>query len=104
VRGKIGQYSSIVLICRYALQLIFETFVNMINDTTGSVIFDSVRRVEQILFNICFVSAIYEHHPCSTQNFRDEIRKICVLHFLTARKLKRSTDLYETPTGNQQRE
>ena len=62
VPGNISSYSSRAHICRYARKLRFETFVDMINDKTpGSVIFDSLRCVEQILFNICFVSAICEH-------------------------------------------
>ena len=105
MHSKICQYSSIARICPYALQLRFETFVHTIKyKTKGSVIFYSVRRVEQILFNICFVSAKCEYHPCCIQNFGEEIRKICVLHFLRACKSKRPTDLYEVTTGNQQRE
>jgi len=104
VQGKICQYSSIARICLYALQSGFETFVDTIKDgTTGSVIFDSIRRVEQIIFNICFVPAICEYHPGYIQNFREEIRKICVLYFFRTCKPKGSyrfiRNAYRQPTA-----
>jgi len=70
---------------------------------TGSAIFDSVRRVEQILFNIClclqYVNIILAISRISEKKFEKYM-----LHVLTARKPKRPTNLYEIPTGNQQRE
>lgn len=100
------QYSSIAHTCLYALQLRFETFVDTIKDkTTGSVIFESVRRAEQILFNIplClqYVNIILAISRIPEKKFE---KYMCSIFLQLVSLSKRPTDLYEMPPGNQQRE